>query len=95
LLLAGFLRIPQFGKILSRFSSILYGMGAALTLDEFALWLHLDPARYFGRQGRISLDAVFLFILILIMSFLHRSFWKRIILFTFSFFRPKKKGNHA
>src|SRR5215813_14101658 len=38
LLIAGFIKMPQFGKHLFRLSSILYGMGAALTLDEFAIW---------------------------------------------------------
>jgi hypothetical protein len=40
--------------------SILYGVGAALTLDEFALWLNLKDV-YFVRAGRSSIDAVFLF----------------------------------
>jgi hypothetical protein len=44
----------------SRFMSILYGVGAALTLDEFALWLNLKDV-YFVREGRSSFDAVFLF----------------------------------
>ncbi len=44
----------------SRFMSILYGVGAALTLDEFALWLNLKDV-YFVREGRSSIDAVVLF----------------------------------
>ncbi len=44
----------------SRFMSILYGVGAALTLDEFALWLNLKDV-YFVRAGRSSIDAVILF----------------------------------
>src|ERR1700734_1235180 len=44
----------------SRLMSILYGVGAALTLDEFALWLNLKDV-YFLRAGRSSIDAVFLF----------------------------------
>jgi hypothetical protein len=44
----------------SRLMSILYGVGAALTLDEFALWLNLQDV-YFVRAGRSSIDAVFLF----------------------------------
>ena len=35
-------------------------MGAALTLDEFALWLNLANV-YWSRQGRESIDAVVLF----------------------------------
>jgi len=44
----------------SRLMSILYGVGAALTLDEFALWLNLAPV-YWSREGRESIDAVVLF----------------------------------
>ena len=36
----------------------LFGAGAALTLDEFALWLHLKDV-YWAREGRKSVDAVF------------------------------------
>jgi len=46
---------------LSRLLTISYGVGAALTLDEFALWLNLDPDAYWTRQGRASIDAVILF----------------------------------
>jgi hypothetical protein len=35
----------------------LFGVGAALTLDEFALWLRLDDV-YWGVEGRRSVDAV-------------------------------------
>jgi hypothetical protein len=44
----------------SRLLSILYGVAAALTLDEFALWLNLKDV-YWSRQGRESIDAVVLF----------------------------------
>src|ERR1700677_2968411 len=44
----------------SRLFSILYGVGAALTLDEFALWLNLANV-YWSSQGRESIDAVVLF----------------------------------
>jgi hypothetical protein len=44
----------------SRLTSILYGLAAALTLDEFALWLNLKDV-YWSREGRSSIDAVILF----------------------------------
>src|SRR6202161_4698038 len=44
----------------SRLMAILYGVGAALTLDEFALWLNLANV-YWSPQGRESIDAVILF----------------------------------
>jgi hypothetical protein len=34
-----------------------FGIGAGLTLDEFALWLHLEDV-YWTQEGRASLDAV-------------------------------------
>lgn len=37
--------------------AVLFGAGAALTLDEFALWLRLDDV-YWGPEGRRSVDAV-------------------------------------
>lgn len=43
-----------------RIMASLYGIGAALTLDEFALWLNLQDV-YWERQGRASIDAVVLF----------------------------------
>ncbi len=43
-----------------RLMSILYGVGAALTLDEFALWLNLRDV-YWSREGRSSIDAIILF----------------------------------
>jgi hypothetical protein len=40
--------------------SLLYGIGAALTLDEYALWLNLRDV-YWAKEGRASIDAVVLF----------------------------------
>src|ERR1700733_1182898 len=34
--------------LLSRLLALSYGIGAALTLDEFALWLNLDAADYWS-----------------------------------------------
>ena len=45
----------------SRLMSVGYGVGAALTLDEFALWLDLEPSAYWSDQGRLSIDAIILF----------------------------------
>jgi hypothetical protein len=44
----------------SRFSAVGYGIAAALTLDEFALWLNLEDD-YWTTQGRESIDAVAIF----------------------------------
>jgi hypothetical protein len=34
-----------------------FGIGAGLTLDEFALWVHLEDV-YWSKEGRASIDAV-------------------------------------
>jgi hypothetical protein len=33
-----------------------FGVGAGLTIDEFALWVYLDDV-YWSREGRVSIDA--------------------------------------
>ena len=67
LLLVGYGWLSEIGTgaddssiLLSRLMSILYGVGAALTLDEFALWLNLRDV-YWSREGRASIDAIILF----------------------------------
>ncbi len=37
--------------------ALVFGAGAALTLDEFALWFHLDDV-YWSNEGRKSIDAI-------------------------------------
>ena len=44
----------------SRLTATAYGVAAALTLDEFALWLDLQDD-YWDEQGRKSIDAVAIF----------------------------------
>jgi len=46
---------------LGRLMAVSYGVGAALTLDEFALWLSLEPDAYSSSEGRLSIDAVVIF----------------------------------
>jgi hypothetical protein len=46
--------------VASRLLSVLYGVGAALTLDEYALWLNLRDV-YWSPEGRASIDVVVLF----------------------------------
>jgi hypothetical protein len=43
-----------------RLTSMLFGVAAALTLDEFALWLNLRDV-YWEREGRESFEALALF----------------------------------
>jgi hypothetical protein len=44
---------PPWQEILA----VLFGIGSALALDEFALWLHLKDV-YWSEEGRQSIDAV-------------------------------------
>ena len=37
-------------------SALLFGIGIGLTIDEFALWLHLRDV-YWAEEGRSSVDA--------------------------------------
>ncbi|MBB4665118.1 hypothetical protein [Conexibacter arvalis] len=60
LLLAGFATIAfQPDSPWLEIAAALFGVGAGLTLDEFALWLHLDDV-YWSEEGRQSIDAVLL-----------------------------------
>jgi hypothetical protein len=68
LLVVGYLWLMQVGTGMtptcsawgSRITSLLFGIAAALTLDEFALWLRFEDV-YWSREGRESVDVVLLF----------------------------------
>jgi len=63
LLGVGYAWLIQAGTGSSWFSSataIAYGVAAALTLDEFALWFNLEDVYWTG-TGRVSIDAVVIF----------------------------------
>ncbi len=53
----------------------MFGIGAALTLDEFALWLHLRDV-YWSEEGRRSVDAVIVLASVLAILALGIPFWK-------------------
>ena len=64
LLLAGFLSFAfQPGSPWLEILAAGFGIGAGLTLDEFALWLYLEDV-YWSEQGRRSVDAVILALII-------------------------------
>jgi hypothetical protein len=79
LLSVGYLWLLEIGisdqRRASRLTSIAFGSGAALTLDEFALWLNLEDD-YWTKQGRESIDAVALFGALLALSVLGKGFAK-------------------
>jgi hypothetical protein len=78
LLAVGYLWLLEIGtderRRASRVTSCVYGSGAALTLDEFALWLNLEDD-YWTKQGRESIDAVVLFGSLLVLSLLGKDFF--------------------
>lgn len=62
----GILLVLVYGLLVFRFTpaspwidvlALVFGSGAALTLDEFALWFHLDDV-YWSTEGRKSIDAI-------------------------------------
>lgn len=83
LLTVGYLWMLEIGtqdpsRRASRFTSSVYGSGAALTLDEFALWLNLEDD-YWSKKGRESIDAVVLFGTLLVLSALGKDFIKELV----------------
>ena len=82
LLLVGYLWMLEIGtatsdRSSSRLTSGAYGAGAALTLDEFALWLNLQDV-YWAKQGRESIDAVVLFGALLSMGLVGKDFLREL-----------------
>ncbi len=68
LLITGYATLAEAGEkdtpvsiLVSRILALGFGIGSALTLDEFAIWLNLDALAYWSKQGRESIDAVILF----------------------------------
>jgi hypothetical protein len=51
-----------------------YGIAAALTLDEFALWLRLDDV-YWSPQGKESVDALLLAGAVFLLAMQGLDFW--------------------
>jgi hypothetical protein len=78
LLTVGYLWMLEIGineeRRASRVTAAVFGGGAALTLDEFALWLNLEDD-YWTKQGRESIDAVALFGSLLVLSVLGKDFF--------------------
>jgi|HubBroStandDraft_6_1064221.scaffolds.fasta_scaffold230075_4 hypothetical protein len=84
LLLVGYLWLIEVGtgaasstQWLGRLMSLLFGVAAALTLDEFALWLNLRDV-YWEREGRESFEALALFGGLLAIGVFGRAFWSGI-----------------
>ncbi len=57
--------------------SLLYGIAAALTLDEFAIWLNLEDV-YWAKQERESLDAAAGVATLFLLAGTGAPFWRAI-----------------
>ena len=71
LIAVGYVWLLEIGvgsSLVASLTAIVFGVGAALTLDEFALWLNLQDV-YWERQGRESIDAVVIFAALLSIGF--------------------------
>lgn len=83
LLLVGYLWVLEIGTGTNgvvwwgRLTCALFGAGAALTLDEFALWLNLRDV-YWEREGRASLEAIALFGALLLIGVLGARFFRAV-----------------
>ncbi len=81
LLLSGYIGIAFHSRFrLRNFMAILFGIGAALTIDEFALWLYLQDV-YWDKEGRRSIDAIIIttiiLIIVLILGEAYDHSWKK------------------
>ncbi len=79
LLLVGYVALAfplRQGKRLATLA-VLYGIGAALTLDEFALWLNLEDV-YWARQGRESVDVAIAAAAIFALGAAGAPFWQAV-----------------
>lgn len=84
LLITGYAMLAEAGQkdtpvsiLMSRIVALSFGIGAALTLDEFAIWLNLDALAYWSKDGRESIDAVVLFGALLAIGTWGAPLWTR------------------
>ena len=90
LLVVGYIWLIEEGitsSWLSSITAIAFGVGAALTLDEFALWLNLQDVYWTG-PGRESIDAVVIFAGLLSVGIWGGPFLREVMLFLFGRRKP-------
>jgi hypothetical protein len=91
LILVGYVWLIEQGvgsNWIASLTAILFGVGAALTLDEFALWLNLQDVYWTG-AGRESIDAVIIFISLLSVGIWGGPFLREVVGEFLKVFRPK------
>ena len=91
LILVGYVWLVEQGvgsNWIASVTAILFGVGTALTLDEFALWLNLQDVYWTG-TGRESIDAVVIFISLLSVGIWGGPFLREVAKELFKVFRPR------
>jgi hypothetical protein len=78
LLIVGFLGITLWSERLHPWLGTIFGIGAALVLDEYALWLNLKDV-YWLPAGRSSIDVAILVAALLGLYYAADRFWKQVI----------------
>ena len=77
LLVVGFLGITIDSPRLHAWLATAFGIGAALVIDEFALWLNLRDV-YWLREGRISIDVAIVIAGLLGLYYAAYRFWNQV-----------------
>jgi hypothetical protein len=78
LLVVGFLGITLWSERLHPWLGLIFGIGAALVLDEYALWLNLQDV-YWLPAGRSSIDIAILVAAVLGLYYAADRFWKQVV----------------
>jgi hypothetical protein len=73
LAICGFTALYDLRPRIHRITAIFYGIGLALTFDEFALWLLLEDNYY----ARVTYDAIIIITLIFLNIIYFPSFWRK------------------
>jgi hypothetical protein len=73
-LISGYLAAALHLRLTRTIDAIVFGIGAALTLDEFALWLNLKDV-YWEKQGHDSVDIVVIAATLGLLVVLGFGFW--------------------
>lgn len=90
LLVVGYIWLLEVGtgsNWLAGVTALAYGVGAALTLDEFALWLNLQDV-YWAGAGRESIDAVVIFAALLSVGIWGGPFFRALASLVFRRHKP-------
>jgi hypothetical protein len=97
LLVVGYVALTEFGTVsnlVTRLGALAFGIGAALTLDEFALWLNLQDV-YWEKQGRLSVDAVLIFGGILLVGVFGKGFIRALLREARAIATEAERAEHA